>query len=459
VINKEHRSDSPLPSLKSTLLAAVAGVCIGLLIVALNPNSVFRGGRNAPGEQTTSGLPQINVLPTLGRRMNILVMGVDSNGKNTQRFTGTRSDTMMMVSIDPESKDVGVVSIPRDSRVKIAGNHGLDKINAAHAYGGPDLAVATVEQAFGVNIDHYVVIDVQGLRKVFDVLGPVDVIVEKPMHYQDHSAGLNVALEPGLQRLDSQHIEEYLRFRHDARADLGRTERQQWFLRQLVLKLKEPQVLMHLPELYKLASDCVVTDLPLDDLARLAYFAKDLKPSNVKTATLPGEAATINGCSYFIDNPAGCAIVLNRLLGTPLNSYQTTDVDSYNSDSAFALPVQHVNNTNVPISCALKYPVGMETAEQNIEAQITRAGYVVKSKFYGTLADCQHEQIIQNSARADNYTTRKLQGKIPELSSWPIVVNFDSKASTDFTLVISPTSRIVETSRIETPNGANRKAL
>src|SRR6202011_2267561 len=104
----------------------------------------------------------------------VLLMGVDSNGIGTQRFTSTRSDTMMLISCDPIAKRVGVVSIPRDSRVAIPG-HGNDKINAAHAFGGPELAVKTVGEVFQVPIDHYVVIDVQGLRKLFEVLGPVEV--------------------------------------------------------------------------------------------------------------------------------------------------------------------------------------------------------------------------------------------------------------------------------------------
>ena len=83
-------------------------------------------------------------------------MGVDSNGRDTERFTGCRSDTMMIASLDPASGKASLVSLPRDSRVRIAENHGVDKINAAHALGGPELAVKTVSEDFGVPIDHYV---------------------------------------------------------------------------------------------------------------------------------------------------------------------------------------------------------------------------------------------------------------------------------------------------------------
>ena len=82
----------------------------------------------------------------------------------------------MVASIDPVARTVGLVSIPRDSRVRISDGHGMEKINAAHALGGPELAVQTVQDDFGISIDHYVVIDVQGLKKLFEILGPADVL-------------------------------------------------------------------------------------------------------------------------------------------------------------------------------------------------------------------------------------------------------------------------------------------
>ncbi len=140
---------------------------------------------------------------------------------------------MMLVHVDPDTKRVGIVSIPRDSRVKLPGNHGIDKINFAHALGGPNCAVEAVKDAFAVPIDHYGDVDTEGLKKVFEALGPMEIMVEKRMRYRDRAAGLHVDLEPGSQTLSPKQVEEYVRFRHDPKGDIGRIERQQWFMRQV----------------------------------------------------------------------------------------------------------------------------------------------------------------------------------------------------------------------------------
>ncbi len=339
---RDNQPNRPnLPSMWQTVLATVAGVTIGLSLtnyynnqyeikaaaarLATDQRLLASHPAGQVGAVTPDSAPKglldfsnINLWPKLEKRMNVLLMGVDSNGRDTERFTGCRSDTMMIASLDPKSHKVSLVSLPRDSRVRIADNHGVDKINAAHALGGPELAVKTVSGDFGVPIDHYIVIDVQGLKKVFEVLGPVDVVVEKPMHYRDRAGHLNIALEPGVVTMDAAKLEEYVRFRHDAKGDIGRIERQQWFMRQVKKKLEEPQVLLKLLDLFKLAGDYVRTDLSCEEMAKLAAFSKEIKPSQIQTAMLPGIGTTIYGGSYWLPEPESAAIVLHRLLGSPL---------------------------------------------------------------------------------------------------------------------------------------------
>jgi len=153
------------------LLAAVAGVGIGLLAMdglktfygktPLSGNSTGVNSNLAQTVQEKKPLPapldlnDFSLWPKLDSRMNVLLMGVDSNGRDTERFTGCRSDTMMIASLAPDGKKVSLVSIPRDSRVRIADNHGVDKINSAHAFGGPELAVKTVSEDFGVPLHRH----------------------------------------------------------------------------------------------------------------------------------------------------------------------------------------------------------------------------------------------------------------------------------------------------------------
>jgi len=479
---QDNQSQPNLPTVWQTLLATVVGVAIGLVlsnsykhppqVKVSRPVQITSQLASQPADLTTGpkqkGLldfSDINLWPKLDQRMNVLLMGVDSNGRDTERFTGCRSDTMMIASLDPKSHKVSLVSLPRDSRVRIADNHGVDKINAAHALGGPDLAVRTVSEDFAVPIDHYIVIDVQGLKKVFEVLGPVDVLVEKPMHYRDRAGRLNIALEPGVVSMDASKLEEYVRFRHDAKGDIGRIERQQWFMRQVKRKLEEPQVLLKLPELFKLAGDYVRTDLSVEEMAKLAAFSKDIKPHEIQTAMLPGVGTTIFGGSYWLPDAEGAAIVLHRLVGSPLaasiianNTGSTIRTVANDSGAAEAADVANIDsassaNDNVnaalaasysdkPLSVIVRYPRGGEGLAKALAARLSAKGLTVKYRQRGETSECAHEQIIETSYRADDDMTAKLKGAVSELDPFAVSLNLDPRAASDFIVILSTNSKI-----------------
>jgi LCP family protein required for cell wall assembly len=491
---RDHQTyQSAPPSAWQALAAALIGVAIGLVLTNFYKHPTLKAsvgpgnttskmasqlagpGSKGPQQKGLLDFSDISLWPKLDRRMNVLLLGVDSNGRDTERFTGCRSDTMMIASLDPTSHKVSLVSLPRDSRVRIADNHGVEKINAAHALGGPELAVKTVSQDFAVPIDHYIVIDVQGLKKVFEVLGPVDVLVEKPMHYRDRAGRLNIALEPGMVSMDAAKLEEYVRFRHDAKGDIGRIERQQWFMRQVKKKLEEPQVVLKLPELFKLAGDYVRTDLSVEEMAKLAGFSKDIKPSEIQTAMLPGIGTTIYGGSYWLPDAEGAAIVLHRLLGSPLaagtiadntgasirslandsraSDYRTNDAnysgvaDAANIDAA----TTHNDNVNAalagansdkPLSVIVRYPRGGEALAKALEGRLLAKGLTVKYRQRGEMSECAHEQIIATSYRADDDMTTKLKSAVAELTPFALGLSLDPNASSDFIVILSPNSKI-----------------
>ncbi len=428
-------------------------------------------------------------------------MGVDSNGLKADPFLGTRSDTMMLVSIDPVLNKVGVVSIPRDSRVRVP-NHGVDKINSAHAFGGPELAMQTVREAFGVPVDHYIAVDTGGLKKLFEILGPVEVLVEKEMHYVDHSAKLNVDLQPGLQQLSPAQAEEYVRFRHDARGDIGRIERQQWFVRQAAKKFKDPQIVLKLPELVCLGYQCIRTDLPMQDVLGIAAYAKDFPHEKVVTAMLPGDARYIGGGSYWIPDSLAGQVMFARILGCSVSEIQSLE-SAKNSTANLAGPGVsasaataggaiasaalntgvtplasstggHDSSTNLnlpssssaqastlsqdsrsskrlagldcdmskPPSVTIKYPHGAEALSQAIADQLTQAGFKIKYRFQIADADCQHELLIEQSPRANDESSGKMCQSIPELQNFPRSLAIEARPSSDFTIIISSDSQM-----------------
>jgi LCP family protein required for cell wall assembly len=463
---RSRSQQGSFPSLTESVAALLLGVLIGLTITSLDRRYHFwhkekvqvaevAQSSPTPPPATTSNinLPTVNLIPTLDRRMNILVMGVDSNGRGTQRFVNTRSDTMMVVNVNPDTKKVAVVSIPRDSRVTIARGHGEDKINSAHAYGGPELAEETVNDNFGISIDKYVVVDAQGLKKLADIVGPIDVLVEKKMYYVDRAAGLNIALKPGLHSLSPAEVEEYVRFRHDSKGDIARIDRQQWFLRQVSKKLQDPSIILKLPELYQCASETVMTDLSLDEMAKLANFGKDIKASQIETATVPGKAIMFKGGSYWMPDYDGAALVFNRLCGAnlniPYNGHHLDDDQHFgDNDGPFAVEAAEVTdenrNNDRPISVIIRYARGSEADAKNLEMTLTSYGYKVRCRVRVDLADCQHEQIVQNSARFPVDGFDKLKRQIPAIAEFPDVVNLDGQAPSDLTVVVSPESHFPE---------------
>ncbi len=450
------------PNAGQILAATLFGVLVGLTIIHFTKRPIFPfipGAHVAPTVMAQDpapkpglsfpSMPKLSLLPQLDHSMNILCMGVDSNGRHAQRFLNTRSDTMMLVHIDPDTRRVGIVSIPRDSRVKLPGDHGIDKINSAHALGGPELAVEAVKEAFAVPIDHYVVVDTEGLKKLFEALGPVEIMVEKRMRYRDRAAGLHVDLEPGLQTLDPKQAEEYVRFRHDPKGDIGRIERQQWFMRQVTKKLKEPQVILKLPEIFKFATDYVVTDMNPEEMAKVAGFGKDIEPSQVQTATLPGHAEFIKGGSYWIPDPEACSVVFSRMLNEKITvAEQEEKKEDFGSDAATAATT-YSDDTERPVRITIKYPKGQEHEARSLETALNGLGYRVRYIMRADTADCQHEQIVQMSYRADNALTDHLKEKLPQLTSWPVNVMVEPHASIDLTLVLAPCTKLSLSEKVE----------
>ena len=242
-------------------------------------------------------------------------MGVDMPPKGSaEAYKQVRTDTMMLVKLDPQSQKVNVISIPRDSKVYIAGNQGVNKINAALPLGGPDTAVTTVQQTLGVDVNNYLIINLRGVHEVVDAVGGIDIYVEKPMHYHDHTAHLNIDFQPGEHHLDGQQAEEYLRFRHDAYGDIGRIRRQQLFIAAFTAKLKDPSIILKLKPLIDASNKYVETNLSTQDLLSMALFAKGLNKSNYQTATLPGHPSSSSAVSYWIIDSKPAEDMVNRMI-------------------------------------------------------------------------------------------------------------------------------------------------
>lgn len=352
-------------------------------------------------------------LPSFSKRQTILVLGVDSNGPGTDPLKGTRSDTIILLNMDPHTRTVNLVSIPRDSKVYLANNKGIDKINAAHALGGISLTKQTIEETFGVKINHYIIVHGSAVREIVDALGGVPVYVEKGMHYDDYAGKLHVNLNKGLQVLDGIQAEGYLRFRHDGLGDIGRTSRQQWFLKGLMEKIHEPQTITRLPELIRVVSSNVTTDMSAYELSRLAGFMKNVKMDDIQVATLPGGPSQKGYISYWILDPEKTQEVINRMIYREVNTGS-----GYN------------------MVASIMYSYDKEQEALAVKSELNRLGFEVSCMGRAQLS---HSQFVAHSSAINSKFVNSLKKEIPQLRSVQFVFDPNKTycSNSDFTIIIA----------------------
>lgn len=221
-------------------------------------------------------------------RFNILVLGLDGRlGVND------RTDTIILVSIDGKTKKAKILSIPRDTRVKIKG--AWDKINAAYAYGGLDLTKTTLNDFLGVEIDRYAIVNFNSLIKVVDLIGGIDIDV--PIRMYVPLEGID--LQKGMQHLDGKQVLAYSRFRGTNEGDIGRAKRQQQVIKLMLEKVLAAKMLNNIPELYGIVKENVETDLTLREAGALARIASDIMDNGIDALVLPGENKKIDGLWYW----------------------------------------------------------------------------------------------------------------------------------------------------------------
>lgn len=227
------------------------------------------------------------------RPFSLLLLGSDSRGKERGR-----SDTMIVTVVRPRDGAMLFVSIPRDTRVDIPGRK-ADKIAHAYAYGGAGLAVETVEKFLDLRIDHYASINFQGFREVIDTIGGIKLPIEKDLVNDDpdHEHFVVKAGQPFYNGVDALN---YVRFREDAGGDASRTKRQQIFLQAIIDKASEVGEWRKIPELIEIMGNNFATDIPPDDLLRLAEQMLRSKSRPIYSHTLAGEGRMDGGAWYFI---------------------------------------------------------------------------------------------------------------------------------------------------------------
>jgi LCP family protein required for cell wall assembly len=258
-----------------------------------------------------------------GTVMNVLLVGSDSRervegdlaeatGKDDPSAAGQRSDTIMVLHIDPKQQRAAIVSIPRDLYVPIAGEGYRDRINTAFSVGGAPTLIATIQESLGIEINHYVEVDFAGFERIVNTVGGVKIYVDAPA--RDSNTGLDIP-EAGCVQLDGFQALAYVRSRYyesyeagewvaDESSDFGRIGRQQDFIRRMMKKAVSSGVRnpITLNRLINIGVDNVTLDKGMStrDIMAVARRFQSLNPDTVDMRTLPGELATVGGASVVL---------------------------------------------------------------------------------------------------------------------------------------------------------------
>ncbi|HFC12662.1 MAG TPA: hypothetical protein ENJ56_07445 [Anaerolineae bacterium] len=324
----------------SSLVFLVAGVMSeSLRDKPLNPASNNGGGTSAEvngikpvivveydeipitpiSDEDTASIPIAEPLPTLTNRdrLTILLMGLDRRPNETYP---TRTDTMILLSLDPETNQASMLSIPRDLYVDIPGI-GRERINAAYVLGalrnggeaaGAQLAMDTVERNLGVHVDHYVLVDFNAVVNLIDAFGGLEINVEKTIDdplYPDMNYGYDPLYIPaGQQTLDGWTALKYMRTRHGD-SDFDRARRQQkamLALREQVLGVGVTGLARRVPTIWDEVKEGIFTDMSLNDILALVNAATELSAESINTGVIDYTYA------YSYQTSGGASVLILR---------------------------------------------------------------------------------------------------------------------------------------------------
>lgn len=239
---------------------------------------------------------------------NVLVLGLD-DAVNMDSAEEKRADAILLISMENATGKVRILNIPRDTWVKMAQDKGETRLANVYAVGGAPLMVRTINQMFDISIHQYVVIDLATFGQIVDAVGGIDLYIERNMDYDDPEAGLSIHMKQGYRHLDGVGAEHYLRYRSDDLGDLGRTQRQQKFVKAFYAKLLRVDTLPKVPAIADILKQNVTTSAELFDSVHIGNVIRKLNIEPPRTIMLPGDFSRDDDTVWIMDRAATDEII------------------------------------------------------------------------------------------------------------------------------------------------------
>ncbi len=291
----------------------ITTLAVGTFLFALGIMFLFYINNMAPQDDPATPAPKIFDGITNSKKkdpMNFLVLVGDKSSGNT--------DSMLVANYDPDTSEISIVTIPRDTRVKLKNNI-LPKINAAYAAGGRKYegalyASEVVSNLTGININYYVHINISSIKKITDMLGGVYFDVPADLKYSDPTQDLYINLKKGYQLMDGDKVEQLLRFRKPSGrytselkqyydgSDIKRTEMQVKFIKEFIRQKVKIEYLPKFNSVINYAFQNIITNMSLSDALKLTSGLIKISPDDFNSFRLDGEDKVINDGWYYIYN-------------------------------------------------------------------------------------------------------------------------------------------------------------
>lgn len=285
------------------------GVCCALVVALIGCGTAFAIWFNNVNTQLNSGDKSAEELENISEQLvsssydepfYMLLIGSDKREGHDE--DGARSDTNIVVRVDPVNNQATLVSIPRDTMIDIDG-YGTNKFNAAYNYGGAASTIREASQLTGIGISHYAEVNFDALVGLVDAVGGVDVQVDERVDDPDADGTVDnpdwehIVIEPGLQHLNGDQALTFARSRAYVDGDFTRTANQRKLIEALVDKVLALPV-TEMPGVIQAAAQCVTTDLKVADIISLAQQFKDGGDLVMYSAMLPSITGYVDGVSY-----------------------------------------------------------------------------------------------------------------------------------------------------------------
>ena len=269
----------------------------------------------------------LTVTHTAHEPVNILVLGSDRR-KGIAGDRG-RSDSIMLIRIDPRTKSISMLSIPRDLRVEIPG-WGTDRINAAYSDGGAALSVSTFKTLTGLPVNHFIDINFIGFIDIVDYLGGVYIDVDRQYYNNTAVTGYSsIDLPAGYQKLSGHNALSFVRFRHDQLGDWGRIVRQQLFLRELKRQALRWHNVLKLPKLISIITHNTVSDISsIKALLSLTQLVLGVNTSHIYQTHLVGSPIVVGGADELQASPTEVAAVVAQFTNPQKPPVQKSQAES-----------------------------------------------------------------------------------------------------------------------------------